>query len=85
MEVTLESKLKHLRLDGHVDMQEFLMDDQSIFIVRPYQNLGNILQVMEQNRVKLLNECEIRSFVKPIIKTLMAIHQVGFLHGDVRP
>ena len=85
MEVTLESRLKPLRLNGHVEMQEFLTDDQSIFIVRPYQNFGNILQVMESRRIKLLSECEIRNFVKPIIKALMAIHQVGFLHGDVRP
>ena len=85
MEVTLESKLRPLKLNGHIEMQEFLIDDKFIYIVRPFQNRGNILKVMKDHRINLLNESEIRSFVKPIIRTLMAIHQAGFLHGDIRP
>ena len=78
----------HLQTQGQIAFiktVEHIVDKNFIYIIRPYWNHGNLIESMRKSKVNLLTENEIGKRAHSICKALEAIHEVGYLHGDVRP
>ena len=61
------------------------MDDEFIYFIRPYYNLGSLCNFMASSRLDKLTERELKMGARTLFKAILAIHRVGYLHGDVRP
>jgi len=85
VELVLVSQLKSLKNESISDIFEHMIDDDFIYVVRPYYNRGNVIEAMKKSKINLLTETEIRKPARSICKALGDVHKTGFLHGDVRP
>ena len=85
VELTLQSHVQPMKLKGFIQMSEHLVDESFIYLIRHYWNKGNLLHFMRDSKVSQLTEREIGKKAKHIFRALEAIHNVGFVHGDVRP
>ena len=66
-------------------LSECILEDDFIYLVRPFQNIGNLCQAFKSSKINQLTEGEMRDGAYDICQALNSIHSVGFLHGDVRP
>ena len=66
-EIDLEAELRPLKLSGHNDLVDYIIDDVFIYVIRPYYNCGNLVRVLKQQRINLLTEQEIRAYTAPVL------------------
>ena len=85
VELALASRLAHFKNENIADVYEHMIDDDFIYIIRPYHNRGNLIEAMKNSKIDLLTESEIRQPARSLCKALEVVHKVGYLHGDVRP
>jgi len=81
----LAKSIEPLKIDGILNSYETIVDDEFIYIVKPYCNKGNLIDALNNYRTRLLTERELRGPAKRISQALKIIHETSYLHGDVRP
>ena len=84
-ELHLQSLINPLKLRELARLNEYIFDDDFIYLIRPEFNRGSLSHALHASKTNLLTEKELRKGAKVVCKALRAIHKVGYLHGDVRP
>lgn len=73
-ELTLESHLEAFDQTGIIKMCEHIVDENFIYLARPFWNHGNLIEAMNNDKINLLTEKEIGKKAKYICSALEAIH-----------
>ena len=74
-----------LKQDGLMRLTEYIIEDDFIYLIRPFYNQGNLCEAIKSFNVNQLTEDEIRERAYTLCQALATIHSVGYVHGDVRP
>ena len=81
----MANSLEPLNLEGILEVYETIVDEDFIYIIRPFCSKGNLIEALNKSNTRLLTEIELRGPAKRLCKALKSIHESNYLHGDIRP
>lgn len=81
-EAKVLTSIKHL--DGIVGIHDFFLTNNTAYIVMEYLN-GMSLHRFIQGRGGRLHITETLNIMRPVIETLLRLHQHGVIHKDISP
>ncbi|MCH5166136.1 MAG: serine/threonine protein kinase [Clostridiales bacterium] len=81
-EAKVLTSIKHL--DGIVSIHDFFLTNNTAYIVMEYLN-GMSLHRFINGRGGRLNLTETLNIMRPVIETLLRLHQYGMIHKDISP
>lgn len=75
---------KFYQLSGIVSVKDFFYENGTGYIVMEYIDGVNLKQYLDQNGGRI-PEVKVRSLMKPVLESLMEIHDTGLIHRDISP
>ncbi len=75
---------KFYQLSGIVSVKDFFYENGTGYIVMEYIDGVNLKQYLEQNGGRI-PEVKVRSLMKPVLESLVEIHNTGLVHRDISP
>ncbi len=94
MEALREETIKEARslakldaLEGVVEVKEYFRDNNTLYIVMEYIEGVTLLDYLRQNdgKIQTLTPEEAKQMMRPIIESLIQIHDQGMIHRDISP
>lgn len=75
---------KFYQLSGIVSVRDFFYENGTGYIVMEYIDGVNLKQFLDQNGGRI-PEVKVRSLMRPVLESLMEIHNTGLIHRDISP
>ena len=75
---------KFYQLSGIVSVKDFFYENGTGYIVMEYIDGVNLKQYLDQNGGRI-PEVKVRSLMRPVLESLMEIHNTGLIHRDISP
>ncbi len=75
---------KFYQLSGIVSVKDFFYENGTGYIVMEYIDGVNLKQYLDQNGGRL-PEMKVRNLMKPVLESLVEIHDTGLVHRDISP
>lgn len=75
---------KFYQLSGIVSVKDFFYENGTGYIVMEYIDGINLKQYLEQSGGRI-EEARVKALMRPVLESLMEIHETGFIHRDISP
>ena len=75
---------KFYQLSGIVSVKDFFYENGTGYIVMEYIDGVNLKEYLDQNGGKI-PEVKVRGLMKPVLESLVEIHETGLIHRDISP
>lgn len=75
---------KFYQLPGIVSVKDFFYENGTGYIVMEYIDGINLKQYLNDNGGRI-PESKVRTLMKPVLESLMEVHEAGLIHRDISP